>query len=534
MVTSRPPPPASTAVPTPGGDPVPTPQEIAIGEPYGVTSYEDLVEALEAHGVRLAGSDMLFPPTYFAEWDVSGRAIEVGVNQDAEVPAIVFEFIDISTRAEAQLLIDLELGVIGNESLADFDRLAFFGTGNLIVMYIGDDADTIDLLSSILGKSIDSISDDDVVDPSASILKVEKAYIESVELVTMESDPVQITVNIVAGLPSGCHSASGIVSHRAENIFGITVSNSIPTLNDMGCTDDYRTYEETVSIGSREAGAEFKNGVIYTLVVNDRVLEFTTNGVQNETATLSDYDALMLALAAQDVTPRSTEETVSGVFGTQAGIIKLGDADIQVHEFDTVPLAQGMASGVSTDGGTIKLIDGAEASISWIAPPHFFLLDNVIALYLGDDPTTLSALLGVAGESFAGSSISSTKPLPEPITDPTDDPVPFPIPTQRAPIESVEVQFLESFPVQHALLIVAGLENSCIEPYGSQAVTTAGADGKNVVSVEVTNVVGTPGTPCDELYRTYEENINLGSGFESGSEWEVFVNGELQISFTAQ
>jgi len=68
---------------------------------------------------------------------------------------------------------------------------------------------------------------------------------------------------------------------------------------------------------------------------------------------------------------------------------------------------------------------------------------------------------------------------------------------------------------------VAGTENSCIEPFGSQSVTTVGADGKNVVSVEVTNVVGPPGTPCDELYRTYEKNINLGSGFESGSEWDV-------------
>jgi len=144
----------------------------------------------------------------------------------------------------------------------------------------------------------------------------------------------------------------------------------------------------------------------------------------------------------------------------------------------------------------------------------------VIALYLGDDSTAPFALLGVAGESFAGSPISTTKPLPEPVIDP-NEPVPFPIPAQLAPIESVEVQFLESFPVQHALLIVAGTENSCIEPFGSQSVTTVGADGKNVVSVEVTNVVGPPGTPCDELYRTYEKNINLGSGFESGSEWDV-------------
>ena len=92
---------------------------------------------------------------------------------------------------------------------------------------------------------------------------------------------------------------------------------------------------------------------------------------------------------------------------------------------------------------------------------------------------------------------------------------------------------LEIFPVQYVLYIVAGLENSCIEPYGVQAVSCAGADGKNEVEVEVLTVVGPPGTVCAELYRTYQENINLGSDFESGSEWDVFVNGTLMISFIA-
>ena len=78
------------------------------------------------------------------------------------------------------------------------------------------------------------------------------------------------------------------------------------------------------------------------------------------------------------------------------------------------------------------------------------------------------------------------------------------------------------------------MENGCIEPYGSQAVTTTVVDGKNVVEVEVTNVVGPPGTACDASYRTYEENINLGKDFEPGSEWDVYINGEFQIAFTAQ
>ncbi|MDP6823230.1 MAG: hypothetical protein QF554_08050 [Dehalococcoidia bacterium] len=518
----------SIGIPEPDGS---APAGIVVGEPVGVVSYLDLVDALESRGVESAASDMVFPPTYFA---VDGRSIVVGGNQDSQVPAIVFEFEDVATRLAAQATIDLKAGVIGELSLGVFDRVVFFGSGNLILMYTGDDAETIDLLSSILGQPLDARSDSDVADPSVTIRKLVDAPIESVDLVIMESDPVQITVEIVARLSNGCQEPGGVVSHNAGNIFGLTVSNSVPALDGIACTDDLRVYEESVLIGSRNVGEEFRPGVIYTLVVNDVVIEFTTNGVQDEKVSLSGYDALMLALTRQGVTPHATGEIVSGVLGVEAGIIKLGDADIQVHEFKTAALPVGMASGVSSDGGALKLPDGSTVSVRWIGPPHFFLIDNVIALYIGEDATVLSALLGVAGESFAGSPIDAAKPSLEPTKSPGDEPVPFPIPTQRAPIESVEIAFLESFPVQHMLQIMAGLENSCIEPYGSEAVLTTGADGINVVKVEVTNVVSPLGMACDEMYRIYEENINLGSDFEIGSEWDVFVNGELETSFTAQ
>ncbi|MCH7594175.1 MAG: hypothetical protein IIB27_06675, partial [Chloroflexi bacterium] len=359
------------------------------------------------------------------------------------------------------------------------------------------------------------------------------------ELLILESDPVQITVVIVAALPDGCHQPGGVVIHNAGNIFEVTVSNSVPALDEIACTAQFRTYEESVRLAANDAAAgerfPFQNGVTYTLVVNDKVLEFTNNGVQDDAATLSGFDALMLALARQDVTPQATSETIGGVFGFEAGIIRVGNADIQVHEFETAALASGAASGVTVDGGTIKLPDGSVVSVSWVAPVRFFLTDRVIALYVGEDDSVVQALLGVAGESFAGSPIMAAKPGAVPTETPDDNaPVPFPIPTQPAPIESVDVVALEISPVQYLVQIVAGLENSCIEPHSVQAVTTAGADGKNLVEIEVLNVVGPPGTPCNELFRTYEENINLGSKFDSGSEWDVFVNGELMTSFIAQ
>ena len=403
-------------------------------------------------------------------------------------------------------------------------------------MYQGDDEDTIDLLTSILGNSFASKSDGTPANPDATVRKLVDAPIESVELLIMESDPVQVTA-IVAALPNGCHQPGGVVSHIAGNIFGVTVSNSVPAIDDIVCTQQFSTYTENVSLGvTGETAPErfpFADGITYTVVVNDRVLEFTVNGVQDETATLSGYDAMMLALARQGVRPQATAETINGVFGVEAGIIRIGAADIQVHVFDNAALATDAASGVSSDGGSLERPDGSIVSVRWAAPPHFFLVDNVIALYVGDDEGVQRALLGIAGESFAGSPIDAVDPLPT-ATPGDDEPVPFPVPTQPAPIESAEVVELESFPVQYLLQIVAGLENSCIESHSAQAVATAAVDGRNVVEVQVLNQIGPPGTVCAEIYRTYDENINLGSDFESGSEWDVEVNGELLTSFTAQ
>lgn len=84
------------------------------------------------------------------------------------------------------------------------------------------------------------------------------------------------------------------------------------------------------------------------------------------------------------------------MLGTEAGIIKIGRADVQVHEFDSNALASGAASGVTVDGRTIKLPDGSVSSVLWIARPHFFLIENVIALYVGEDATVLSAMASSA------------------------------------------------------------------------------------------------------------------------------------------
>ncbi|MDA1281319.1 MAG: hypothetical protein O2921_01640 [Chloroflexi bacterium] len=105
----------ATATSVPGPLPTATPAGIDVGEPNGIADYAALVAALEAAGVDRAASDQAFPPTFFSAY---GRSIEVGGNQDAEFPAVVFMFDSIAARVEAQGTVDLRAGTAGGLSSA--------------------------------------------------------------------------------------------------------------------------------------------------------------------------------------------------------------------------------------------------------------------------------------------------------------------------------------------------------------------------------------------------------------------------------
>ncbi|MQA00996.1 MAG: hypothetical protein GEU80_17055 [Dehalococcoidia bacterium] len=97
-----------------------------------------------------------------------------------------------------------------------------------------------------------------------------------------------------------------------------------------------------------------------------------------------------------------------------------------------------------------------------------------------------------------------------------------------APIESVEIEVLESFPPQYMASIVAGLPGGCAEP-GGHEVSREG----NEVTIEVMNT-RPPGDPiCTMIYSTYTVNVNLGSDFVSGETYTVDVNGTIE-TFIAQ
>ncbi len=96
------------------------------------------------------------------------------------------------------------------------------------------------------------------------------APIETIEIVVAESFPPQYFLTIVSGLPNGCAKFDNTYVQRVDDTtIVVQVINSVPTDPDIACTEEYRTVEKRVALGSR-----FDSGATYTVNVNDKVETF--------------------------------------------------------------------------------------------------------------------------------------------------------------------------------------------------------------------------------------------------------------------
>ena len=119
--------------------------------------------------------------------------------------------------------------------------------------------------------------------------------------------------------------------------------------------------------------------------------------------------------------------------------------------------------------------------------------------------------------------------------DGDDDATPTPVGGERieveAPVESMELHLLESFPVQYRAAIVSGLPNGChlFERYEVER-----EDGATDIEITVWNTIPSgDDVACTEVYSTHTGSVDLGTDFESGVEYTVTA-GELTTTFVAQ
>lgn len=98
-----------------------------------------------------------------------------------------------------------------------------------------------------------------------------------------------------------------------------------------------------------------------------------------------------------------------------------------------------------------------------------------------------------------------------------------------APIESVNILTLESFPPQYMATVISGLPNGCAEfdHYTEQR-------QNETIRIEVINSFPADvDVACTDVYRITETNINMGSEFEPGETYTVVVN-DVTETFVAQ
>jgi hypothetical protein len=112
---------------------------------------------------------------------------------------------------------------------------------------------------------------------------------------------------------------------------------------------------------------------------------------------VDDLDSLVNRLQANSVKVEVTG-TVSQPFFTPRGrVIAVDGQDVQVFEYDSVADADAESDLVSLDGSSV----GASI-MAWIATPHFYQSGKLIALYVGDQSSTIDILEAVLGPQFAG------------------------------------------------------------------------------------------------------------------------------------
>jgi hypothetical protein len=98
-----------------------------------------------------------------------------------------------------------------------------------------------------------------------------------------------------------------------------------------------------------------------------------------------------------------------------------------------------------------------------------------------------------------------------------------------APIETVDILIMESFPVQYSLVVVSGLPNSCVR-FGGYRLER----DNDLIRVEIVNwELADPRVACAEVYGFVETRILLGSEFESGRNYTIAVN-DVTKTFVAQ
>jgi len=110
-----------------------------------------------------------------------------------------------------------------------------------------------------------------------------------------------------------------------------------------------------------------------------------------------DYVSLVDNLRATGATVNLVGEVEQPFFSVKGFVIKVNDDDVQAFEYSDANAAENEAKSISPDGSSV-----GTSMPFWVAPPHFYKVEKLIVLYVGENEDTLGILDSVLGPQFAG------------------------------------------------------------------------------------------------------------------------------------
>ena len=121
-------------------------------------------------------------------------------------------------------------------------------------------------------------------------------------------------------------------------------------------------------------------------------------GGTSKAASRKTTESLAAALRAGGFAVRLAADTISQpFFSVSARVLVVDEADLQVYEYPTSAAAGADAAKISPSGSPI-----GTSMPNWMRPPHIYRQDNLILIYLGDNPRVRAALEAQAGRQIAG------------------------------------------------------------------------------------------------------------------------------------
>ncbi|PKB73637.1 MAG: hypothetical protein BZY75_00710 [SAR202 cluster bacterium Io17-Chloro-G7] len=153
--------------------------------------------------------------------------------------------------------------------------------------------------------------------------------------------------------------------------------------------------------GSDSSRADSPNGKGASATVESQTSETQANSQALSDESKSAFGALVIEFVDQGVVVGQGDAITQPFLSVPGATIILGQETVQVFNYPSPAAAQAEADLVDPTGFTV-----GTTSISWIAPPHFYLKDTLLVLYIGGDSPVIDVLETVLGPQFAGATAS--------------------------------------------------------------------------------------------------------------------------------